>query len=84
MAEVVASGVTDDLPPVQNWGLDPLFHSHRCILIGAIMNPSITQIVQKPSYYEFYYLKRPFSKLEIWGIVVNKKVTKTRGTSYFS
>ena len=65
--------------PVAVMGLDHLFHSTHCLLIGSINNPSVVQHTLKPNHIEFYYMKRPFMKVEVCGIITNKRLAKGKG-----
>jgi hypothetical protein len=70
---------TSIYPQIEVWGLDPLFHSTRLVLIGCLKQQKILHVVEKATHYEFYYLRRPINNVEVCGIVVNKKVFKNKG-----
>ena len=65
--------------PIGSWGLDLLYNTYLLTFIGALHNTSIVKFITKTNHYEFYYMNRPFNKVEICGILVNKKLAKTKG-----
>jgi hypothetical protein len=77
--ELVSSSSSVSLPPIEAWGLDPLFHSARVVLINCLKNSAMLKVVEAATHFEFYYISRPVSKVEICGVVVNRKMFKNRG-----
>lgn len=77
--EFISSSSSASLPPIEVWGLDPLFHSTRVVLISFLKNPVMLKVVEAATHFEFYYMSRPVSKVEICGVIVNRKVFKNRG-----
>lgn len=73
-------------PPISSWGLDPMYHSFRKMLISSLL--ADLEVVPRTLYYEMYptfisavnaipspllfsYLyRRPIKRVEIVGIVV--------------
>ena len=69
--------------PISIWGLDPQFNIFKLVLIGNLKNFLITKISTNFNHYEFYYMNRAFNKVEICGIIINKKSSKYRCETFF-
>ena len=69
--------------PISLWGLDPQFNIFKLVLIGNLKNLLITKISINFNHYEFYYMNRAFNKVEICGIIINKKSSKYRCEIFF-
>ena len=67
--------------PITLFGRDPMFSSRRVCMIAQLHNPLIVSSVVKMDHLEFYYMKRPFQKVEICGILTKRKFTK-RGVMF--
>ena len=67
--------------PIMLFGRDPMFSSHRVCTISQLHNPRVVSEVVKMDHIEFYYMKRPFQKIEICGILTRHKYSK-RGVMF--
>lgn len=67
-------------PPVEEWGVDPLFLSCRKVFCGLLQN--CLYYVERAKLIEMYYFGRPMSKAELVGIVVDIIRTAKRATVY--
>ena len=67
--------------PIMLFGRDPMFSSFRVCTIAQLHNPQVVSKVVKMDHIEFYYMKRPFQKVEVCGVLTKCKYTK-RGITF--
>ena len=67
-------------PPVEEWGVDPLYLSCRKVFCGLLQN--CLYYVERAKLIEMYYFGRPMNKAELVGIVVDIIRTAKRATVY--
>mmetsp|Transcript_34914 Transcript_34914/g.78893 ORF Transcript_34914/g.78893 Transcript_34914/m.78893 type:complete len:373 (+) Transcript_34914:121-1239(+) len=69
-----------EIPPQDEWGLDPIYWSYVLVLISQVH--SLDRVENLPGAFVFSNSKRPVSKVELVGHLVNVKPEGSKATIY--